>query len=146
MIKEVNMYGVNYIKGKYGSTSRRSIFGLAILNGVLCSINLEQNGLRLPLDDVSDVTAYKEHLKELDLYDKLRSGLYARLYDGKPIRVTIKMDCSCCDALNAQLEDGYLLLTKDNDNFKLDSPISGNNIVFVDDFDYIDMIVDEILD
>ena len=64
-----------------------------------------------------------------------------KLVEGKEYKVGIRDGkLGCSDAQDAYKEHGHLLLFKKGDNYMIDTP-DGENIVFVDDVDYINCIV-----
>ena len=64
------------------------------------------------------------------------------LNQGLTLKVTIGRGAmGCSDAQDACYEYGYLLLRKCGDNYLIDTP-DDDNIVCVDDYAYIAMIVD----
>lgn len=68
------------------------------------------------------------------------------LSERKRLRVTIRSgQLGCADAQDACDEFGYLLLYKHGGQYRIDDP-EGENIVRVEDFNYIASIIDSVID
>ena len=68
------------------------------------------------------------------------------LSEGKRLRVTIRSGhLGCADAQDACDEFGYLLLYRHGEQYRIDDP-EGENIVCVEDFNYIKSIIDSVID
>ncbi|MBQ9346902.1 MAG: hypothetical protein IJT94_06100 [Oscillibacter sp.] len=71
----------------------------------------------------------------------MEKNLEAHLNQGRTLQITIKRgSLGCSDAQDACDEHGFLLLYKRGDNYLIDTP-DGENIVFVDSLEYVQMIV-----
>ena len=68
------------------------------------------------------------------------------LSEGKRLRVTIRSGhLGCADAQDACGEFGYLVLCRHGEQYRIDAP-EGENIVCVEDFNYIASIIDSVID
>lgn len=68
------------------------------------------------------------------------------LSEGKRLRVTIRSGhLGCADAQDACDEFGYLLLYRQGEQYRMDAP-EGENIVCVEDFNFIASIIDSVID
>ena len=68
------------------------------------------------------------------------------LSEGKRLRVIIRSgQLGCADAQDACGKFGYLILYKHGDQYRIDDP-EGENIVCVEDFNYIASIIDSVID
>lgn len=66
------------------------------------------------------------------------------LKSGVKLKVTIKDgDFGCSDVQDVFAKEGYLILYKSGDNYMMDSEQTDENILCVDDFEYICMIVEK---
>lgn len=64
-----------------------------------------------------------------------------KIDEGKEYKVTIRQgQLGCSDAQDACDEYGFLVLYKKGDNYKIDTP-EGDNIIMVDDINYIESII-----
>ena len=68
------------------------------------------------------------------------------LSERKRLRVTIRSgQLGCADAQDTCDEFGYLLLYRHGEQYRIDDP-QGENIICVEDFNYIKSIIDSVID
>ena len=68
------------------------------------------------------------------------------LSEGKRFRVTIRSGhLGCADAQDTCEEHGFLMLYRQGEQYRIDDP-EGENIICVEDFNYIASIIDSVID